>query len=221
MKFSRSISLEKLLKSAACVLLLAMFIWAWPSSLRAVMTFPQGAGKSLQRLKSYRNDPLQIVDIKAANKTVRLGEQFDGGEEWLKSAALTVRNVSGKDIIFIEIDINFPETKSSGNEMSFPLRLGQRPGALNNSAPLLLQTNHEVTLSVTGMSYAELVRFIEHRHPISAINKAIIRVGFVIFADGTGWSGGTFYRQDPNNPNRYVPEGGSENSRTDRKGAMS
>jgi len=31
---------------------------------------------------------------------------------------------------------------------------------------------------------------------MSEINKAEIRIGFVVFADSTGWSGGNFLKQD-------------------------
>lgn len=180
-------------------------VWRWPSGLDAPEILAQGPDKSLQKLESYPNEPLEIVDIKAANKTVSLGEQFSGDDDWLKNASFKVKNVSGKDIIYIEIDLNFPETKASGSEMSYRLKLGHRPAAHDVNPPLLLRTNEEAVLGLEGSRYEQLVKFLQERYPISAIRKASIRIGFVIFLDGTGWSGGLFHRRDPNNPNRYLP----------------
>src|SRR3977135_4180462 len=86
----------------------------------------QDPGKGIEKLESYPNEPIKITSIKAANRSVRLGEQFAAADDWLKTAELTVKNTSGKDIVFVEIELNFPETKSSGDEMSFPLCLGSR-----------------------------------------------------------------------------------------------
>ncbi|MDQ3821211.1 MAG: hypothetical protein M3362_26510 [Acidobacteriota bacterium] len=70
---------------------------------------------------------------------------------------------------------------------------------------LLLKANTEASIVLDEARYDQLTKFIEHRHSISAINKAVIGTAFIIFSDGTGWSDGIFYQQDPNNPNRYIP----------------
>lgn len=145
------------------------------------------------------------MDAEAANKTVKLGEQFDGGDDWLSGAQLRLKNVSGKDIVYIEIRLNFPETKASGNMMSFWSDIGNQPGVPIQNAPLLLRPNGEVTFSLDQERYKGLVKFIEYRHRVSEINRVEIRFGFVAFADGTGWSGGTLMKQDATNPRRWVP----------------
>jgi hypothetical protein len=166
----------------------------------------QDVEKSLSKTESYDNEPLRIVEVIAGNKSVKLGEKFHGDDDWIKNASIRVKNVSDKPIIYIEIDFNFPETKTSGNEMSYRLKLGHRPGAHDKNQPLQLKNGDETVLTLDGERYDQLVKFLEKRHPISGIRKATIRIGFVIFADGTGWSGGLFHRRDPNNPNRYIPE---------------
>lgn len=187
--------------------LASVMIWSWSSRLKAggVSGQNQDTEKSLTKIESYDNEPLKIVGVKAANKSVRLGEKFDGADDWMRNANIRVKNVSDKTIIYIEIDLNFPETKASGNEMSYRLKLGHRPAAHNMDPSLELRTGEEAVLSLDGERYEQLVRFLEQRHPISGIRKGIVRIGFVIFVDGTAWSGGMFHRRDPNNPNRYIP----------------
>src|SRR5262245_43264211 len=69
-------------------------------------------------------DPVKITNLATANKPLRLNQGFDARSEWLRSMQLQLQNVSQKDIIYIELQFNFPETKSSGNEMSYRVELG-------------------------------------------------------------------------------------------------
>jgi hypothetical protein len=196
---------SKTIFASVSAILIAATCLVWPSGFNIFRASMQGQEKSLQKLKHYSNEPLEIVDIKMANKTVKLGEKLNANDDWLKGLNLKFKNTSGKEIIYVEIDLNFPETQSSGYEMSFPLKLGHRPGANNANAPLRLKANAETNIVLDDVKYDQLVKFIEHRHSISAINNALIATGFIIFADGTAWSGGMFYQQDSDNPNRYVP----------------
>jgi hypothetical protein len=198
-----SFSKQPLTNLAICfVVLVCATIWAFVPGFGRVQS-AQERSRRFDKSESYSNEPLQITDIKLGTKRVRLGEDFGGTDDWLKTAELTLKNVSGKDIVFVEVDLNFPETKSSGNEMSFPIRLGTRPGPAD-SPTIVLPHNHEATLALDEKHYQRLVQFIEHRHPISFVGRVVVNVGFVIFADGTAWSGGSFFRRDPNNPNRYI-----------------
>jgi hypothetical protein len=195
-------SRSKTILCGTCIAVVFVTVGAWVPGKGP----RQEPNKAFQKLDSYPNEPLNVINIKSADKKVALGEQFNGPDDWLKTAQLTVKNISGKDIVFVEIDLNFPETNVSGNEMSFPLRLGTRPGVTNSNPPVVLKNNNDATLSLEGKKYEQLVEFIEHRHSISAIGKVVVNVGFVIFADGTAWSAGIFYQRDSQNPNRYFPK---------------
>ncbi len=133
--FTKLVSSQTILASISVLLFAALFS-IWPLGLSIFKAHLQAQEKSIQKLKHYPNEPLQIVDIKAANKTIRLGESFNSNNDWLKGLNLKVKNTSEKDIIYVEIDLNFPETQSSGYEMSFPLKLGHRPGSHSANAPL-------------------------------------------------------------------------------------
>ena len=189
------------------VVFLPATIWAVSSSLSVGITSAsaQDTERSLNKTESYDNEPLTIVGIKASNRSVKPGEKFSGNNDWLKNASIRVQNSSEKDIVYIEIDLNFPETKTSGNEISYRLKLGHRPGAHDTNPPLLLKANDGAVLNLDDDRYDQLVKVVEQRHPMSGIRRVDMRLGFVIFSDGTAWSGGLFQRRDPNNPNRYIP----------------
>lgn len=161
--------------------------------------------KILNKIEFHNNEPIQILEVATANKTVKLGEQFEADSDWLNGVHLRFKNVSHKDVVYIEIHLNFPETKSSGNEMSFRTHLGNWPGMPIQNPALFLPPSGEVTFKLDHEIYKALVKFVESRHRVSEINSVEIKIAFVAFADGTGWRGGNFLKQDPNNPSRYIP----------------
>ncbi len=157
------------------------------------------------KARGASRDSEDEVKPKEVIKAVKMGESFEGEEHWLKGSSFRLKNHSNKEIVFIDLDLSFPETTSSGNEMAFPLKLGRRPGMpeYDSKEPLSVKPGEEVILTVDEDTYARLTRFIEKRQPISSINKVRVGIGFVIFADLTGWDGGSYYRQDPSDPRRF------------------
>ncbi|MGH9932544.1 MAG: hypothetical protein ACREA9_25350, partial [Pyrinomonadaceae bacterium] len=144
---------------------MVVLILIWYLNFGVSKTAAQSQDKTLEKLESYANEPLRIVEVKAANKSIRLGEGFSAGEDWLKNASFTVKNLTDKDIIYIEIDINFPETKSSGNEMSYRLKFGHRPAAHDSNPLLNFKPNDDLILSLEGDKYDRLIRFVGERQP--------------------------------------------------------
>jgi hypothetical protein len=155
----------------------------------------------------YAADPVKITEIKSAGKAVKLNEKFAGGDDWLKGTALRLKNVSSKEIVHIQLDFDFPETGDAGHVMAYQLMLGRRPGAANTLGdPLSLAPGAEFEVPIDEHVYAAMANLVERRKPLKSINRVKVRIAFVAFADGTGYgTGGTFYRQDPNNPKRYLP----------------
>jgi len=155
----------------------------------------------------YARDPIKLYEIKALNKLVKFNEKFEGGEDWLKGTRLKLKNVSGKEVVHIQIDFDFPETESDGAVMAHQMMLGRRPGSTNTSiTPLSLPPGGEMEVVVDDQVYAKFAEIISYRQTMQRINRAKVTIVFVAFADGTGYgAGGTFYRQDPNNPKRYLP----------------
>lgn len=155
----------------------------------------------------YAADPLKITEVKSAGKAVKLNEKFVGGDDWLKGTALRLKNISSKEIVHIQLDFDFPETGDAGPVMAYQLMLGRRPGSANSLVdPLSLAPGAELGVSIDEHVYAALSNLVERRKPLRSINRVKVRIAFVVFADGTAYgTGGTFYRQDPDNPRRYLP----------------
>lgn len=155
----------------------------------------------------YAADPVKITEVKSAGKAVKLNEKFAGGDDWLKGTALRLKNISSKEIVHVQLDFDFPETGNAGPVMAYQLMLGRRPGTTNSLAePLSLAPGTELEVSIDERVYAAMANLVERRKPLQSINRVKVRIAFVAFADGTAYgAGGTFYRQDPDNPRRYLP----------------
>jgi hypothetical protein len=153
---------------------------------------------------TYRNEPLELLEIKLSEKPIKLEEKAVAEGDWLKKLSLKLKNSSAKTIVFAEIALDFPETETARGVMSYRLRLGNNPASQNNfRAPLRLGPRETVTVSVEG-EYEKLKQFLGDAHPVTAINDATVGLVFVAFDDGTGWSEGETVKPDPNNPRRYV-----------------
>jgi hypothetical protein len=195
------------LAALSCLCALFLATAAWPSRVSANLIAGRAQEKVLETTPPIFNEPVQITGAIAAKKAVKFGEKVAGGDDWLKGAKFRLKNSSGKKIVFIELDVNFPETRASGAEVSYRINLGRIPNISHSAEPLSILPGAEVEADVDDKRYGDLVKLVEHRHRISDISRALVQVGFVVFEDGTAWSAGVFYRQDAENPRRWLPIG--------------
>ena len=115
---------------AICALLTLVGAFAIPSK----GVFAQAPRKSVSKgivLRNIEKDPVRISNIRVASTPHRFEEEFDANNDWLRSLSFDVENKSDRAIIYLEVALSFPETKSSGNEMAFTIYRGNRPGSSN------------------------------------------------------------------------------------------
>lgn len=188
--------------------LLALYLGGWSSGgFRALSA--QGDGKSVSKHFAPKNEPIELAELKIKGKAVSLGDTFKGESDWLKNLTLKVKNKSEKPITLLQIDLDFPETSATGSIMMHQLFIGQSPdlGSTRDNQPLLLKPNESVSISLES-EFADIKRLIELRQPpVENINRVVIRLGEVVFEDGTRYSGGSIFRRNPdaNNPRKWVP----------------
>lgn len=184
--------------------LIGVGINKWTPDVRAEQGSSQERSKVV-KLSYSRKPIIKISQLKVSEKNRNFGENFDEDENWLKNLSFKLENQSGKRIIYLQVNVNFPETRASGNMMSFPIVFGQFPGIENRSKnpPLLLNPDDSIEVSLSK-DYDELARFINTRTSISFMQKAELEIGFVIFDDKMAWAG-DYLRQNPNNPKSYIP----------------
>jgi hypothetical protein len=186
----------------ANIFFLALPASAWNQSNPAAR---QQQEKIVVKHSAPLNEPIEIIEASVKTKAIKLGEGFESEPEWLKGVTFKVRNRSDKAITFVQIDLDFPETKeAAGAIMMHQLFLGQRPdfkSTLKNP-PLHLKPNETIEISLEK-EYAEIKRLIELKHPsVDVINKLVIRTNDMMFEDGILYAGGFHYRRNPDSNNR-------------------
>ncbi len=171
--------------------------------------FAGGQGRERVIEKAFtRNEVVEFSETKVSQKDVEPGKGFEADDEWLNKVFVKVRNISKKPIVFLEVGFDFPETKATGSEMSYRVAFGQRPGSRfpQNHDPIFMLPGDSLDIRLEK-DYTKLKSFVERRRRIIDIHKLELSIVFVIFADRTGWAAGNFYRQDPDNPDRYLNVG--------------
>src|SRR5438128_577682 len=83
---------------------------------------PQGkVTPTMVTIKHYDNEPLRIVGIRYGNQEVTDGDSFDAPDDWLRTFAVRVKNVSTRAIYFVMLDTDF--TRDKGTHLLPPIHL--------------------------------------------------------------------------------------------------
>jgi hypothetical protein len=199
---NNSLIKSKLLLSLIVVSMISVFFFA-PKAL----TVTAQDEKKIITFARTINPQLKITEIKVGNKTRTFNEGFDAESEWVKNLIFKLENISSKPIVYLKVNVNFPETRANGNLMSYGVTFGQRPGSKLKqiNLPLLLKPGETFEVFLEKEKEG-IYKFINERQPVELIKKIELEISFIIFDDKTAWSAGSFMRQDPENPDKYNPE---------------
>jgi hypothetical protein len=204
MKYKKILSAFCLFAGAAVLgYSIGLAINGWMQDVHAKQETNQDNGKVVKL--AYSHKPIiKILEPKVSEKAVKFGESLNEDEDWLKNLSFKLENNSGKPIIYLELNVNFPETRATGNMMSYGIIIGQRPGSKihENKTSLLWKPNDILGVSLNN-EYGKLTKFINERQLISSIKKVELEIGLVVFEDKTAWSG-EFMKEDPNKPGSYI-----------------
>jgi hypothetical protein len=174
-----------------------------------IFAIAQGEHKRLSKgivLRKIEDDPVRITSMKVGGTARRFDEEFDDSDDWLRKLSIEIENKWNKSIIHLSVALSFPETESSGNRMTFPVALGNRPGSRSPAKRENLSLSPGDKLVINMADYYEwLSQFLRSRHSMSQINKVEIQVELAVFDDKTAWGRGTFFAEDPYKPGRYIP----------------
>jgi hypothetical protein len=188
-----------------CVLTLYVGGWS-PATPRTPAR--QASGRAVLRERPAPAEPVELGDVKIKDKPVKFGDRFEGDDSWLKEVKLKVKNTSKKPITYLRLDLTFPETASTGSVLFHQIFVGRRPDVptLQGNLPLLLMPNHSTEVSLAA-EFDELKKLIELRHsPVGYVNEVNVRLGEVMFEDGTLYSGGAIFKRNPDqsSPRKWV-----------------
>jgi hypothetical protein len=136
----------------------------------------------------------------------------DGGgqaEDWLENLEFTIKNKSDKQITYIGISIQFPETEVNGPIMIHNSHIGIHPKGpaepVRQSTPLAIAPGDTVGFNLSSQQLTLMKDFLAlKKFQLSGLNKAVIRIETVIFEDGIMWSAGHYFRPSSSAPGGYT-----------------
>lgn len=125
---------------------------------------------------------------------------FTAAEDWPKNIRLRLRNISGKQLTGFQAYIYL---KPPAGQLMFSVDL-KGPGTtrLEHTA---LAPGQEIEAEVDPDSWDRaIIRFAQYGGELVTA-EVRLSIGLVGFPEGLYWRNGRMIRQDPNNPNRYIP----------------
>lgn len=176
----------------------------------------QSVGKSEDRELRHRawsNEPIQITKVKAKGKMLELGKKILAEDDWLRGLTISLRNVAGKTIVFVDLELHFlrPDKNSLEPITAYPISIGNSlDGGGASSQPSLAPSvrilpGESWDMSLADQDYTSLLDFLKRtRHP-GSVKEVEVIVHKVIFDDNTCWAAGRMFRRSPENPDEWLP----------------
>jgi hypothetical protein len=162
---------------------------------------------------SFSNEPVKISELRAKGRGVRAGEKFRDSNDWFKGLTLKISNTSDKPVKYVSVLITFPRPKEQKESGRLPfgerLTYGFSPvdpkiPAGSGPAPSI-PPGESIELVLSEKYFDEYVTVLKRLAFPDAIKRIEVTLQEVGFEDGLLWSGGEFWRRDPNNHDKYVP----------------
>jgi hypothetical protein len=172
----------------------------------------QSSRRSLELTSSpHPNQPIEIVSREVGGEKVPVDGKLIAGPDWVSHIALTIKNTSGKAILFFQIGIVVEGSERVPYKVVFPMRFGVPFWADANGKPKVSDKSKILApcdYSVVTVTGDDAKAFTDRLKAYGADNfsNATVVVEEVQFYDGTGWSYGYEWRRDPANLNIHIPK---------------
>ena len=154
------------------------------------------------------HEPVKIIEARVGGETIDIGSKFAGDEDWLNGIRFKVKNMSGKTIEYLEINLYIPESVTDSYPFMIPVTFGKWPSASNNPNVTMvadkLQEGNEVEVAFSEEYYKHIRQIFARTGICKPISEVELRIGMTIFDDGTAWSEGKQLRRDADNPDNWV-----------------
>lgn len=158
------------------------------------------------------NEPLDLEDVQVrrslnVKESVKVGLKFHGDEDWLKGLTVKLKNKSGKSIIYAEVNVYVPTSETEDKPVGLSLWYGvfpRFPSEMDiSSQSKRISHGVSITVVLSDDEYDQAKALLSEKNANLDFSKVELRIGMVVFDDGTAWKNGTPLRRDPNNPLRW------------------
>ncbi len=157
----------------------------------------QTAGQQQTRtLKSrvWDREPVKIVAVtNKSGRAITLGKGHLADDDWLRGLTIGIKNMTKKDILFVELELHFLRSEGSSDETitAFPIVFGTPPGMIGQTpSPAVLPPNENWHVSLSDQEYSKIGELLANTGYPKSIKDVEIITREVLFADKTKWSEG-------------------------------
>ena len=155
-----------------------------------------------------KGQPLTSKETELLNEGIRTN-QFDADADWLKDFAISVKNMSGKTITYMQVNLRFPEVSWNGWIRSQGIHIGVDADRIFSGPELRLAPTEslEIPLATRYDDIRMLLKTAGSGFPIANLSKMEIEFQAALLDDETLFLAGVWYRRsaDPNHPRRWDP----------------
>ena len=153
------------------------------------------------------DEPVEITLVKTKRKSgLAFGRTFQDDDEWFQGVTITAKNVSTKNITYINIHFTFDRPDDSEGNANPPLVHSLVFGTKNATASQKerLAPGSSVALSLGDLTYASLKRALAKLGYPSSLKRVQMNLSEVAFDDDTLWANGYWFRRDPTDPQNWI-----------------
>jgi len=156
--------------------------------------------------KPWSVEPVKVVAAKNKKKEkIEIGKSFDDDVDWLDGFTVTVVNNHNKTITAMSIDMVFRrDPGDSRRPAAWTLPFGPDPFSPEyhqRDPNKVIKAGETADIQISPENYRLLIGFLKQLEFPLNIGQVELVIAAVGFEDGTAFYRGTFYVQDPNNPN--------------------
>jgi hypothetical protein len=152
----------------------------------------------LERL-SFPFEPIEITDVRIKGQSIKFSPVLTDNVDWLQGLTVQVKNISGKPISYISIELWVHPPESGNRPTVTTIASGQVPlssAEISQPAKVLVAPNASTEITLNDSAYTV------YKNELHA-SKVQVRVGMVFFTDNTAWKEGVLLRRDKTKPNRW------------------
>jgi hypothetical protein len=186
------------------------------------VSYPNPTGQSnkktiIQRLSYFKypvevsfqlkGQPLRSAKAVLAEQRIRT-EEFEGDRDWLKDLTIKIKNISGKTITWMLVNLHFSDITKDGATALHQIFLGVDPDAPFARPDLRLLPNQTLEIPLNGRydDIKHLVNVIGSGTPIESVSKLEVEFHAALFDDETRFETGEMFHRnpDPNDPQKWI-----------------
>lgn len=184
----------------------------------SVVLAPQQSDEKVIELKTFPTEPYQFDDLSVKKTKIVAGQRFNirtvaeqagaQTENWIEGLEFNFKNKTEKEVKYIRLEFDFPETKTGTPMLVYQTVFGVIPNSKENvkkaHQPFSLESDASFKYMLTERELQNIKKFLSSRSfQLESMNSIVIRVEDIFYEDGTRWWQGSWFKPNPNQPSGY------------------